>query len=212
MLVSGSFLSDTIKPKDAISLFDKTSLDYLHVDVMDGKFVENKSYTISEIEKFSSLTSKKLDVHLMVNNPVKYIEALSMLNVKYITFHYESVKNPLEVIDQIKNNGICVGISIKPNTSVQDILNLIPHLDLILIMSVEPGKSGQKFMESILYKIEVLRKYIDENNYNTLISVDGGINNETFPLVFEKGVDMVVSSSYLLSGNTQNKILEFKKF
>lgn len=211
MLVSGSFLSETIKLKDAIGLFDKTSLDYLHVDIMDGKFVENKSYTISEVEKYSTFTNKKLDVHLMVSNPIKYIDALSMLNVKYITFHYESVKKPLEVIEHIKNNGICAGISIKPSTNVKEIFDLIPYVDLVLVMSVEPGKSGQKFMESVLYKIEVLRKFIDENGYNTLISVDGGINDETFPLVKEKGVDMVVSSSYLLSGNTENKILEFKR-
>lgn len=212
MLVSGSFLSDTIKPKDAISLFDKTSLDYLHVDIMDGKFVQNKSYTISEVEKFSKLTSKKLDVHLMVSNPVKYIDSLSMLNVGYITFHYESVKKPLDVIEKIKNNGIRAGISIKPSTNIKEILDLVPYLDLILIMSVEPGKSGQKFMESVLYKIEVLRKFIDENHYKTLISVDGGINDETFPLVQEKGVNMVVSSSYLLSGSTEKKILEMKRF
>lgn len=209
MLVSGSFLSKDLKPKDAINIFDKSDVDYIHVDVMDGKFVPEKTFTISDIEKYSTYTIKPLDVHLMVKNPQKYVDSLSMLNTKYITFHYESVKNPLDVIEHIKNNGIEVGISINPNTNVKDILDLIPKLDLVLVMSVEPGRSGQKFMESILYKLDVLRKYISDNNYKCKISIDGGINDETYPLVKDK-VDMVVSASYLLNGNTNQKVREFK--
>ncbi len=208
MLVSGSFLNHN--PKETIGKFDKSSVNYVHVDIADGKFVSEKSYTISEVLKYSTYTSKPLDIHLMVNNPIKYIDELSILNVAYMTFHFEAVKNPLEVIEHIKNNGIRAGISIKPDTSVSGIFSLLPHLDLVLIMSVEPGKSGQKFMESVLYKIEVLRKEIDEKGYKTIISVDGGINEETFPLVKEKGVDMVVSTSYLLDGDIESKIRMFR--
>ena len=210
MLVSGSFLSETVKPKSALILFDKTSLDFIHVDVMDGKFVDNKSYSIGDLKKFNSYTSKPFDVHLMVSNPEKYIDDLCLLNVSYITFHFEAVKKPLDLISHIKNNGVKVGISIKPNTNVSDIFYLLPYVDLILVMSVEPGKSGQKFMESVLYKIEVLKKKIDEDHLNIIVSVDGGINDLTFPLVKEKGVDMVVSSSYLLSGEIERKIRLFK--
>lgn len=208
MLISGSFFSHN--PKEAINKYDKTNIDYIHVDVADGKFVERKSFTLSDIEKFSTYTSKPMDVHLMVKNPEKYIDALSMLNTQYITFHFEAVKTPITVINHIKDNGIKAGISIKPGTNVSDIFSLLPYLDLVLIMSVEPGLSGQKFMESILYKIEVLRKEIDEKGYKTLISVDGGINSETYPLVKEKGVDMVISESYLLDGDTSSKVNEFK--
>lgn len=208
MLVSGSFFSHS--PKETIVKYDKTDIDYIHVDVADGKFVERKSFTLSDIEKFSTYTSKPLDVHLMVKNPEKYIDGLSMLNTEYITFHYEAVKKPIDVINHIKNNGIKVGVSIKPGTSVSEIFPLLPYLDLVLIMSVEPGLSGQKFMESVLYKIEVLRKEIDEKGNKTIISVDGGINNETLTLVKEKGVDMVVSESYLLEGDTLEKVKEFK--
>jgi len=209
MLVSGSFLSKDLKPKDAINIFNKSDVDYIHVDVMDGKFVPEKTFTLGDIEKFSTFTTKPLDVHLMVNNPDKYIDSISMLNTKYITFHYESVNKPMDVIEHIKNNGIEVGISINPSTNVKDILELIPDVDLILVMSVEPGKSGQKFMESVLYKLDVLKKYISDNNYKCKISIDGGINDETYPLVKDK-VDMVVSASYLLSGNTNLKVKEFK--
>ncbi len=208
MLISGSFFSHN--PKEAINKYDKTNIDYIHVDVADGKFVERKSFTLSDIEKFSTYTSKPMDVHLMVKNPEKYIDSLSMLNTEYITFHFEAVKTPMSVINHIKENGIKAGISIKPGTNVSDIFSLLPYLDLVLIMSVEPGLSGQKFMESVLYKIEVLRKEIDQRGYKTLISVDGGINSETYPLVKEKGVDMVISESYLLDGDTSSKVNEFK--
>lgn len=208
MLVSGSFFSHN--PKETIEKYNKTDIDYIHIDVSDGKFVERKSFTLKDIETFSTYTTKPLDIHLMVKNPEKYIDSLSMLNTIYITFHYEAVKKPIELINHIKNNGIKAGISIKPNTNISEIFPLLPYLDLVLIMSVEPGKSGQKFMESILYKIEVLKKEINEKKYKTLISVDGGINNESFLLVKEKGVDIVVSESYLLEGDTQTKIKEFK--
>lgn len=211
MLVSGSFLSDSMKPKDVIELFDKTNMDYIHVDVMDGKFVQNKSYTTGDIEKFSTYTSKPLDVHLMVKNPSKYIESLCMLNVEFITFHYEALSNHMEVINAIKNAGVKVGISINPDTNVSEIFDLLPYIDLILVMSVVPGKSGQKFILSVLYKIEILRKKIDELGIKTLISVDGGINDETILLVKDKGADMVVSSSYLLSGSIREKINSLRK-
>jgi len=208
MLISGSFFSHD--PKNTISKYDKTSVDFIHVDVADGKFVPKKSFTLSDIEKFSSYTSKPLDVHLMVKSPDKYIDSLCTLNVSYITFHFEAVKKPLDVISHIKNNGVKVGVSIKPSTSVSEIFSLLPFLDMVLVMSVEPGLSGQKFMESVLYKIDVLRKEIDEKGYSTIISVDGGINEESFALVKEKGVDMVVSESYLLAGDIESKIRQFK--
>lgn len=211
MLVSGSFLSNSISPKDAITIFDKSNIDYIHVDIMDGKFTENKSYTIGEVTKYSTYTNKPLDVHLMVNNPDKYIDSLSMLNTKYITFHYESQKDSMKIINHIKDNGIKCGISIKPSTSPKEILDLLPYLDLVLIMSVEPGKSGQTFMDSVLYKIDVLKKYIEDNNLKTILSIDGGVNESNIPILKEKNMDMIVSSSYLLSGDIDNKIKFIKE-
>lgn len=209
MLVSGSFLSNEISPKDAIKMLNKTDMDYLHVDIMDGKFVPEKTFTIKEVTEFSKYTNKSLDVHLMVKNPIKYIDDLSMLNTSYITFHYEAVKNHKEIIDKIKNNGLKAGISIKPNTNIKEIEGLLDELDLILVMSVEPGKSGQAFMESVIYKLKILKKLKEEKGYKYIINIDGGINNETFTKVKDY-VDMVVSASYLLKGNAEQKVKEFK--
>ena len=209
MLVSGSFLSSTISPKDAISYLDKF-VDLMHVDIMDGKFVENKTYTTCEVIKLSKYTTKPLDIHLMVKNPIKYIDELAMLNVNNITFHYEAVKKPMEVINHIKSMGIRCGLAINPETNVSDITEFLPFIDVILVMSVHPGKSGQKFLESITYKIDVLRKLINENSYNCKISVDGGVNEENIDMLKEKKVDILVSSSYLLSGKTLKKVKYMK--
>lgn len=209
MLVSGSFLSNEISPSVAIKSLDKIGIDYLHVDVMDGKFVSQKGLTIKEVIDLSKYTTKKLDIHLMVKNPIKYIEEFSLLNIEYITFHYEAVKNHIEIINLIKNYGIKVGIAIKPSTSVNDIGSLLELVDLVLVMSVEPGKSGQKFIESVVYKMDILKRLKDEKNYKYIINVDGGINEETFEKV-KPYVDMVVSASYLLSGNGIEKVKRFK--
>ena len=209
MKVSGSILTDKMDTKKAVKLMNEYNVDYIHVDIMDGKFVPNKSFTIKDIYNLSSYTNKELDIHLMVNNPLKYIDDLSMLNTKYITFHYEAVKNIDGVIDKIKSNGLKVGLSIKPNTSVNDIEKYLSKVDLILVMSVEPGKSGQIFMDSVIYKTEVLNRLRKENNYNYIISIDGGIDDISFEKI-KNNVDMVVSSSYILSGNGLDKVNNFK--
>ena len=206
MKVSVSFLSSVLKPNVIIDKINNTNADFIHVDVMDGKFVDNKTYSIGEILKLSNYMKKPMDVHLMVNNPKKYIEKLALLNVEYITFHYESVKNVEDVIDLIHNCGLKAGISIKPSTNASEIINYLDKLDLVLVMSVEPGKSGQSFMNSVLYKIESLKKVIDEKGYKTVISVDGGINEETARLVKDKGADMVVSASFLHDGDMLSKV------
>ncbi|NCC71341.1 ribulose-phosphate 3-epimerase, partial [bacterium] len=183
-----------------------TNADFIHLDIMDGKFVPNKTWTSSEIKKITDKTTKKLDVHLMVNDPLKYIEDYAMLNTEYFVFHIESVKDINFSINKVKELGLKPGLAVKPETNINDIIPYLKDIKQVLVMSVEPGKSGQKFMESILYKIEALRKIIDEKNYDVMINVDGGINNETVTEVKEKGADCVVSASYLQEGNMQEKI------
>lgn len=208
MIVSASFLNKEIKPVELIKKFNETNIDYLHVDVMDGKFVKEKTYTMSDIIKFDKISNKKLDVHLMVNNIEKYVNELALLNVEYITFHYEAVKDVNKIIDLIKGYGIKVGISIKPNTKLESIVPYLEKIDLVLIMSVEPGASGQTFMNSVLYKIEALRKIIDEKNINCIISVDGGINEETSKIVHEKGASMLVSGSFIQNDMSKVNLLK----
>lgn len=209
MLVSGSFLSDKYKEKDVIKKYNNSNMDYIHYDVMDGKFVKNKNLTIKSISELSSISNKKCDIHLMVSNPIKYIDSLSLLNTEYITFHYEAVKNHVEVINKIKNNGIKCGIAINPNTSVKDIESILGFVDMVLVMSVNPGLSGQSFIESVVYKLDILKRLKLDKNYNYIISIDGGINESTIDKVKDY-VDMVVSASYLMEGDTFIKVNKLK--
>ncbi len=197
MKVSVSILSNSIKPVDIVKKLDNTKADYIHIDIMDGKFVENKTWTVSEIKKITSCSKLPLDVHLMVENPSKYIEEFALLNTNYIAFHYEAVKDIDKMINEIKKYGLKVGIAINPETSEEVVFPYLSRIDEVLIMSVHPGKSGQSFIESTLDKIERLKNEILRQNVKTIISVDGGINDETGKLCLQKGIDMLVSASYI---------------
>lgn len=197
MKVSVSILSSSIKPQDIVKKLDNTKADYIHVDIMDGKFVENKTWTISEVKKLVSYSKLPLDVHLMVENPSKYIEDYALLNTSYITFHYEAVKDIDKMINEIKNYGLKVGIAINPETDEKVLYPYLSKIDQVLVMSVHPGKSGQSFIENTPNKIENLKQEIINQNAKTIISVDGGINDETGKICVDKGVDMLVSASYI---------------
>ena len=197
MKVSVSILSNSIKPVDIVKKLDNTKADYIHIDIMDGKFVENKTWTVSEIKKITSCSKLPLDVHLMVENPSKYIEEFALLNTSYIAFNYEAVKDIDKMINEIKKYGLKVGIAINPETSEEVVFPYLSRIDEVLIMSVHPGKSGQSFIESTLDKIERLKNEILRQNVKTIISVDGGINDETGSLCVQKGVDTLVSASYI---------------
>ncbi len=197
MKVSVSVLSSSIKPQDIVKKLDNSATDYIHIDIMDGKFVKNKTWTFSEVKKFTSYSHLPLDVHLMVNNPEKYIEDYALMNTSYLTFHYEAVKDVEEMINKIKSYGLKVGISICPNTNVNVLFPYLKEIDEVLIMGVEPGSSGQAFIENTPNKIKELKDEIIRQNVKTIISVDGGINDETAILCKEAGVDMLVSASFI---------------
>lgn len=210
MKVNVSILSNTLKPLDIVKELDKTNADAIHIDVMDGKFVDNKTWTTSEIIKLTKYSNLPLDVHLMVNNPSKYIEDYAMLNTNNITFHYEAVKDVNKVINEIKDYGLKVGIAVNPDTDVKNIYDYLSNIDIVLIMSVYPGKSGQVFINETLNKIKELKDYIVNNNLKTLISVDGGINDETGKLCKETGADILVSASYI-HNDIKNNIDKLKE-
>ncbi len=197
MKVSVSVLSNEIKPQDIVKKLDLSKPDYIHIDIMDGKFVSNKTWTISEVKKFTSYSTLPLEVHLMVNNPSKYIEDYALMNTSIIIFHYEAVKDINEMINKVKLYGLKVGIAINPETNINVLIPYLNMIDEVLIMSVHPGKSGQSFIEESLEKISVLKNIILEGNYKTIISVDGGINNETGLLCKDAGADELVSASYI---------------
>lgn len=190
---------------------NNTDIDYIHIDVMDGKFVDNKQYKIDEILKLNDISLKKLDVHLMVDNPLNYIEKLSLCNIEYITIHKEIKKDINKLLDIIKSYGFKCGLSIKPDTSIDSIIPYLPKLDLVLVMSVEPGMGGQTFIVEVLDKISTLKEKINELNLKTIISVDGGINDENILSLNNIGTDMVVVGSYLTSDKDyENKIKMIK--
>ena len=194
--ISASLLSARDNLEKTIDEINNLDIDYIHLDIMDGEFVPNTSFTYEEIKTIISSINKPLDVHLMVKNIDEYIYNYAMLNTEYITFHYETIHS-LKTIKKIKDYGIKCGIAIKPNTNIEEIYDLLPYIDLVLVMSVYPGKSGQSFIEESLDKIRKLKQEIQEKNLKTLISVDGGINDETGKLCKEAGVDILVSASYI---------------
>ena len=204
MKISASFLSIKDNLKENIDLLTKCDIDYLHLDIMDGVFVKNKTWNISEIKNLIN-HNKPLDVHLMVSDVYKYIDEFKELNPDFITFHYEVELDIMEVISYIKKFNIKVGLSIKPNTKVEEIIPYLPFVDLVLVMSVEPGLGGQQFITNSVDKIKKLKEL--KGNY--LIEVDGGINAQTINLI--KDVDIAVIGSYITSGDYKEKIKMIKE-
>jgi len=205
MIIAFSFLSLLDENyKDAILEFNNISSgDWLHFDVMDGEFVTNMTFDYNLVKEINEYNKLYSDVHLMTKDPINEIKEYASGGANSITFHYEAIKREeiMTLINEVRTYDMKVGISIKPNTDVKVLDEFLPYLDNILIMSVEPGRGGQKFMESSLEKIAYLKE--KQHSYHYLISVDGGINVETAKLVKEKGADVVIVGSYL--ANNLNK-------
>lgn len=181
--------------------------DFIHLDIMDGNFVPNLSFGPHISQMIRNTTSLPFDTHLMVLKPLEWIDKFALSNTTYITIHYES-ENYLEAIEKIKSKNIKVGLSIKPKTTIKEIKEILPLVDLVLVMSVEPGFGGQSFMSESLIKISELKKVRLENNLNFIIEVDGGINFETAKLVKEAGADMIVCGSFLFNSKNRKKVIK----
>ena len=183
---------------------------YLHFDVMDGHFVPNLTFGPDLLKGFRKVCPNLvLDVHLMVENPNMFIEPFIKAGADIITFHVETVKDSNEIIaliDKIHEFGCKAGVVIKPKTNVNIVDEYLDKIDMVLVMSVEPGFGGQKFMESMLDKVIYLRNKIDENNLSCLIEIDGGINENTYLKAVHAGVDVLVAGSYVFKGNIQDKV------
>lgn len=204
MKVSASFLSSRDLVKDLKAL-DLTDVDYIHLDIMDGKFVDNKTMPYSELKNIYKYTSKRLDVHLMVEDPERYIPLYAALNTEYITFHVEVESDIMQCLKMIKQYSIKTGLSIKPGTDVSELVPYLPYIDMVLVMSVEPGKGGQPFLENAQERIEEVRDLLDSYNIPAVINVDGGINNKTRKCCDE--ADIVTVGSYIISSDDfQEKI------
>lgn len=191
--------------------------DYFHVDVMDGRFTENDTSEKMRLfaEYLNQITNIPIDVHLMVNNVKEYIDSYTIFNPNIITFHFEACKSDEDIekyIKYLKDNNCKVGISIKPETPVEKIYKFLPKINLILIMTVEPGKGGQKFLDYTVNKIINIKNKIQELKLDTLIEVDGGINLETKEIVKQAGADIAVVGSAIINSKdfkfTINKLKE----
>ena len=204
MKVSASFLSSKDPAVDLAKL-DETDIDYIHVDIMDGKFVSNKTMPFSEMKNIYKFTFKRLDVHLMVENPKEYIPLYAELNTEYITIHVEIDEDIMECLELIKSYSIKAGLSIKPNTKISELIPYLPYIDMILVMSVEPGAGGQAFIEESEERINEIRELLNTYNIPAVINVDGGINGETVERC--RKCDIVTAGSYIVkSDNFQEKI------
>jgi ribulose-phosphate 3-epimerase len=184
--------------------------DYIHLDIMDGHFVPNISFGPAITKTIAKETDVSLDVHLMVTHPANWVERFAFQQTRFITIHVEAHEVE-DTIDMIRNKKIGVGLSIKPKTKVEAILPYLQDLDLVLVMTVEPGFGGQSFMADMLDKVRALRVLREEKNLDFLIEVDGGISDANIDLAREAGVDIVVAGSYIFNQKDRAKAIRSLK-
>ncbi len=199
-IISPSILAcDFLNLENELNLLNNTDCEYLHLDVMDGHFVNNLTFGYQLISCIRTKTNKVLDVHLMISNPTRYLEEYINAGSDIITIHLEIEEDINNIIDIIKSNNKKVGIAIKPDTDLELLTPYLDKIDLILVMSVNPGFGGQSFIESSTNRIKHLVKLREENNYNYVINVDGGVNNSTRDKV--EDADILVAGSYVFNSD-----------
>ena len=192
MKVSVSVLSVYDRLINAVKKVNESSADFLHIDVMDGNFVPDKKFPIEVLKDIKTISKKPLDVHLMVDD-LEQVKKYALLKPEYLTFHVEILEN-YEIIDYIKSLGVKVGLAINPDINVELLTPYLDDIDMVLFMSVEPGKGGQTFKEEVIEKVKRLKKYAPSE---VIISIDGGVNDKTISLCKYAGCDMVVSGSFV---------------
>ena len=197
-LVSPSLLAaNFLDLQSDIEMINKSEADWLHMDIMDGVFVPNISFGFPVLEAVAKICKKPLDVHFMIVHPERYIEQTAKTGAMMMNVHYEACTHLNRTIQEIHDAGMKAGVTLNPSTPVSCLEDVIADVDMVLLMSVNPGFGGQKFIENTISKAQRLRKLITESGSHALIEVDGGVQNETAPRLVAAGVDVLVSGSYV---------------
>lgn len=208
VLISPSILAaDFTRLGQEIARMEQAGADMLHIDVMDGVFVPNISFGLPVVKSIRRVTGLFFDVHLMIQNPAAYVERFAAAGADGITFHLEAESDPAEVIRKIRGTGKKVGISIRPATAFSEIRPFLEQIDMVLVMTVEPGFGGQSFMTDMLEKIRAIRGYAEENELSLDIEVDGGINEKTAAVAAKAGANVLVSGSYVFHSADAQKTM-----
>lgn len=211
-LVSPSLLAaDFLNLKDEIEMINNSQADWLHMDIMDGVFVPNISFGFPVLEAVSKVCKKPLDVHFMIVHPEQYIEQTAKLGAMMMNVHYETCTHLHRTIQQIHAAGMKAGVTLNPSTPVSMLEDIIYDVDMVLLMSVNPGFGGQKFIENTIRKVKRLRKMIDDAGTHTLIEIDGGVQSETAPRLVKAGADVLVSGSYVFKSADPHATIEALK-
>jgi len=212
-IISPSLLAaDFTNLKADIEMVNNSQADWFHLDIMDGVFVPNISYGLPVVQQINKIATKPLDIHLMIVDPDRYVEAFQKAGADYLTVHYEACTHLHRTIQNIKQHGMKAGVSLNPHTPVSVLEDIIVDLDLVLLMSVNPGFGGQSFIENTYKKVGQLKTMIAEQNANTIIEIDGGVNTETGKKLVEAGADALVAGSFVFGANNPSEtISDLKK-
>lgn len=197
-IVSPSLLSaDFLHLEDDVKMINESDAQWIHLDVMDGTFVPNISFGFPVMEAVAKVCTKKLDVHYMIDKPERYIQQTAKLGAMMMNVHIEAATHLHRTIQEIHNAGMKAGVTLNPSTPISTLEDIICDADMVLLMSVNPGFGGQKFIENTINKVKRLRKLIDESGSKALIQIDGGVQAETAPRLIAAGADVLVSGSYV---------------